>query len=232
MILLPLKKISRSDHGLVGGKSFSLAKLATAGHRVPRTICVSTKAYKDFINATGLQEKIQLELNRKPFTSMRWEEIWDAALRIRNMFLRTPINPNTENILQNTIKDFFGNKPLAVRSSAPEEDSAGTSFAGLHQSFINIQGIQEIIRHIKLVWASLWSDAALLYRQELGLDVQKSSMAVVLQELVSGDCSGIMFTVNPAQEKQMVIESVHGLTRRLWMVLSSLAVGRLTKRPA
>lgn len=76
--------------------------------------------------------------------------------------------------LAGLIDQYCGNTPVAVRSSAPGEDSASNSFAGLHDSFLNVSGTSEIIKHIKLVWASLYSDAALLYRKELGLDIQTS----------------------------------------------------------
>jgi phosphoenolpyruvate synthase/pyruvate phosphate dikinase len=76
--------------------------------------------------------------------------------------------------LAGLIDQYCGNPPVAVRSSAPREDSASNSFAGLHDSFLNVSGTSEIIKHIKLVWASLYSDAALLYRKELGLDIQTS----------------------------------------------------------
>ena len=66
-----------------------------------------------------------------------------------------------------------------------------------------------------MVWASLWSDAALLYRQEIGLDVEKSAMAVVIQETVAGDRSGVVFTRNPNDESQGIVESVHGLNQGL-----------------
>lgn len=89
-----------------------------------------------------------------------------------------------------------------VRSSAPGEDSRRTSFAGLHASFVNVAGLQAVLEHLKLVWASLWSDAALLYRRELGLDVRTSAMAVLIQEMVAGDRSGVAFGQNPQEPSQ------------------------------
>ncbi|MFZ2087764.1 MAG: PEP/pyruvate-binding domain-containing protein, partial [Desulfobaccales bacterium] len=102
-----------------------------------------------------------------------------------------------------------------VRSSAPGEDSRQASFAGLHASFVNVVGLDAVLDHIKLVWASLWSDAALLYRRELGLDVRKSSMAVVIQEMVAGGTSGVVFGQNPQEASQAVIEAVYGLNQGL-----------------
>ena len=65
------------------------------------------------------------------------------------------------------------------------------------------------------MWASLWSDRALLYRQELGLDVEKSAMAVVVQEMVFGERSGVVFGMSPVHEKQSAVEAVYGLNQGL-----------------
>ena len=109
----------------------------------------------------------------------------------------------------------FGDRPTVVRSSAPDEDAASSSFAGLHESYLNIRGSDAILEHVRKVWASLWSDAALLYRKELGLDVEKSTMAVVIQEIVRGDRSGVAFSINPVDDSQGVVESVYGLNQGL-----------------
>jgi pyruvate,water dikinase len=76
-------------------------------------------------------------------------------------------------------------------------------------------GMDVILHHIRLVWASLWSDRAILYRKELGLDVSKSAMAVIVQEMVSGDRSGVVFGKNPMDAQQSVIEAVYGLNQGL-----------------
>ena len=156
-----------------------------------------------------------LELHRKDFQDMRWEEIWDASLRIRNMFLTSPMPARLAQELGETIRSHFGTRPVVVRSSAPAEDSSRASFAGLHESFVNVQGVDSILDHVRKVWASLWSDAALLYRQELGLEVETSTMAVAIQEIVVGTCSGVAFGVNPNDPSQAVIESVYGLNQGL-----------------
>ena len=75
--------------------------------------------------------------------------------------------------------------------------------------------MESILEHIRLVWASLWSDRALLYRQELGLDVEKSTMAVVVQEMVFGERSGVVFGMSPAHEEQSAVEAVYGLNQGL-----------------
>jgi rifampicin phosphotransferase len=213
--LLALSDITPQDRPQVGGKGYALARLARQGFRVPETFCLTIAAYNDYIDANGLRERILMELNRKDFKEMRWEEIWDASLRIRNLFLTTPMPDALTAELENFLIRHLADQAVVVRSSAPDEDSSRASFAGLHESFVNVSGVEAILHHIRLVWASLWSDAALLYRQELGLDIEKSAMGVVIQELVIGDFSGVAFSRNPNDETQAVIEAVYGLNQGL-----------------
>ncbi|UCF94511.1 MAG: hypothetical protein JSW39_10240, partial [Desulfobacterales bacterium] len=209
--VISAEDIGHEDRRRVGGKGYALALLAQNGFQIPETTCISSDVYQAYVDRTGLRERIQLELHRKDFKEMRWEEIWDCATRIRNMFLRKPIPDNIAKRLRAGIQSRFQAKPVAVRSSAPEEDTAQASFAGLHESYINISGLDAILEHLRKVWASLWSDAALLYRQEIGLSVEKSTMAVVIQAIVPGERSGVVFTENPNDASQGVIESVYGL---------------------
>ena len=213
--ILSAEDIQSGDRHRVGGKGYALSQLVNNGFKIPITICITSDTYQEYVLKTGLRERILLELHRKDFKEMRWEEIWDCATRIRNMFLTKPLPDNLAQEISSGIIDRFHGKTVAVRSSALEEDDADSSFAGLHESFINVTGEESILKHIRLVWASLWSDAALLYRQEIGLDVEKSSMAVVVQETVAGDRSGVVFTRNPNDENQGIIESVYGLNQGL-----------------
>ncbi|MCK7515228.1 MAG: hypothetical protein MZV70_72020 [Desulfobacterales bacterium] len=162
-----------------------------------------------------MRERILLELHRKDFKEMRWEEIWDCATRIRNLFLRKPLPPDLAAALHAAVAERFAGRTVVVRSSAPDEDAAGSSFAGLHESYVNIRGTEAVVEHIRMVWASLWSDAALLYRQELGLDAGRSTMAVVVQELVAGRGFGVCFSQSPTEPSQALVESVYGLNQGL-----------------
>lgn len=214
-LILPIEGIEEKDRSKVGGKAFALASLCKTGFYVPTALCVTADAYDQYVSSTGIRERILMEIHRKAFEDMRWEEMWDASLRIRNMFLTTPMPRPLKDALGDTITDFFGGKPSAVRSSAPGEDSKKASFAGLHDSYVNVHNRESILEHVIKVWASLWSDAALLYRRELGLDPEKSTMAVVVQEMVLGDRSGVAFCRSPVDPSQAVIESVYGLNQGL-----------------
>lgn len=212
---IPLAAVRDADRHLVGGKCHALSVLLRNGITVPQTVCVPTGAYERYLTAGGLRERIQLELNRRDLDDMRWEEIWDASLRIRQLFIATPVPPELEDAIWAVIDDTIGDGPCAVRSSAPGEDSASRSFAGLYESFLNVHGRRAVMEHLRLVWASLWTDASLLYRREQGLDIGQSAMAVAVQEFVEGGRSGVAFSVSPADETVLAIEAVHGLNEGL-----------------
>ena len=214
-MVVPADLAKDNDNNFFGGKALALGKMIRGGLKVPFAVCLSTEAYEQFVDSTGIRGRIMLELGRKRFEDMRWEEIWDMSLRIRALFNNAPMPDDLKKSFQEVIVPAFTDKAVVVRSSAVGEDSANASFAGIHESFVNVRGLESIIDHIKLVWASLWSDGAMLYRNELGLKVEESSMAVVIQEMIQGQRSGVSFSVNPNDNNQTVIEAVYGLNQGL-----------------
>ena len=148
---------------------------------------------------------------------MRWEEIWDSALRIRSLFQTAEIQADIREGILLAAKQLDWKKTMAVRSSSPKEDSSIASFAGLHESRIGIRDTDELLEAVKGVWASLWSDAALLYQRELKLDPLKSDMAVLIQEMVEENISGVAFGADPRnlQRNRAIVEAVPGLCRDL-----------------
>ncbi len=212
---LSFSEISPPNRDQAGGKGFALAELTRRGLSVPGGLMVTAAAYRRFLAETGLEGRIARELGRKPLEEMRWEEVWDAALRIRHLFASAKLPPKLEKQLRSALGERFARRPVAVRSSSPGEDSAERSFAGLYESYINVQGAEKILEKIILVWASLWSDRALLYRRELKLDPSGSAMAVVVQEMVIGERSGVAFTVSPENDRWGVVEAVWGLNEGL-----------------
>ncbi len=205
------------DVNVVGGKAASLTRMISGGVQVPAGFCLTVFAYEHFLSHSDLPHILQMELGRKSLDTMRWEELWDAALRIRSAFLRTPLPPGLIQAVYEAERQLNTRHPLAVRSSAPGEDSAQRSFAGLHESIVNVQDKESMIRAVRTVWASLWSDAALLYRKELGLDLFKSRMAVIVQEMVPADTAGVAFGRDPRNQTldKEIIEAVPGACSNL-----------------
>lgn len=101
---------------------------------------------------------------------------------------------------------------VAVRSSAPAEDAADTSYAGIHDSFTDICGPDALVEAIRKCWASLWSERALTYRSVQGV-TEEPSVAVVVQLMVDSDTSGVTFTADPrtGARDRMVVEAAAGL---------------------
>mgnify|MGYP001487080538 CR=1 FL=1 len=207
----PLHSLTTDETGLVGGKAVSLGRLIRSHWSVPDGFCLTTHAYNDYLDITGLRQRLTLLLERKAFEEMRWEELWDLGLRVRSLFLKTPLPETIFQELKFPLEEAFAGKRVVVRSSSPSEDTLAASFAGLHDSYVNICGAPKILDMVRLVWASLWSDRSLLYRQELGLNPETSAMAVIIQEMVVGDCSGVAFSHCPGRESLAVIEAVWGL---------------------
>jgi len=214
-LVIDLAELTAADLQRAGGKAVALGRLASSGTPIPPGICIVTTAYDNYLDATGLRQRLPLLLERKPFSEMRWEELWDLGLRVRSLFLNTQLPAGLAGDLTGLLAPHFADRPVTVRSTAPVEDSATASFAGLHDSFVNVRGLPAILDKVRLVWASLWSDRALLYRQELNLDPAASSMAVIVQELVVGDCSGVAFSRCPGRPGLVAIEAVWGLNQGL-----------------
>lgn len=214
--IVPLTAAGKQESSLVGGKARTLGLLLAAGFRVPDGFCIDVTAYEQFVAAHDLAPLIGMELGRKPLEEMRWEEIWDAALRIRSAFLAAPLPVQIADPILEAFRGL-GAATLAVRSSAPGEDGAEQSHAGLHESLVGVRDEQGLLDAVRIVWSSLWSDAALLYRKELGMDLLRSRMAVVVQEFIPADRSGVGFGIDPRfpARDQTMIEAVPGFCEDL-----------------
>ncbi len=208
---IALEHIDPAQVSRFGGKTCSLAFLSGQGLRVPCSFALGNEVFLDFMEKTGLGKTVEEILKNHSLDEMRWEAIWDISLRIRNIFLKTRVPPHLQNLGREAAGLLAETAELAVRSSAPGEDAGATSFAGLHESHVPVQGSTAVQEAVIQVWSSLWSDRALLYRRELGLDPLKSSMAVLVQECIQGEYSGVFFGIDPTDETRMVIESVPGL---------------------
>lgn len=191
-----------------GSKAQNLLALLQHGIAIPKTLYIHESAYAAFVSETHILPRLK-EFLSADLSALRWEEIWDIALRVRHLFSSTPLPDWLESTLLGEIEHQFGTGELAIRSCSSMEDSV-YSHAGLHDSFLHSQSPAEHIQHIRLVWASLWSDRSLLYRREMQLQPESSSMGVLVQEMQPGQYSGIMFTVDPTNGDQSVIEAHRG----------------------
>ena len=206
--LTDLNRISAAD--VIGRKASALARVKQAGFRVPDSICLNSLAYQHFMAENKLIRLIEVEIGRKSIDDMRWEELWDCGLRIRNSILKSIIPIDIIREIKKVIPEDYMCAGAAVRSSSPQEDMKNASFAGLYDSYIGCHDLPALLDSVLKVWASLWSDRSLLYRREIGLDVGQSSMAVIIQKMVPGEHSGVAFSRDPndAKSDYLMIEAV------------------------
>ncbi len=196
---------------VLGGKGGSLSRLTGAGFDVPDGFLVTTSAYRDFVEANDLGPRI-LDL-AKPEVVEGSVSFDKAAKRIRALFDEHDIGSGIRSEI-NAAYDGLGDRPaVAVRSSATAEDSRDASFAGQHETHLNVNGVQAVVNAVKDCWASLWTARAMHYRYERSMEHEAVAMAVVVQVMVPSEVSGIVFTANPAngERSEMIVNCSFGL---------------------
>lgn len=194
------------DLSLVGGKGANLGKMARAGLPVPPGFCVTTDAYKLFINEMDLWTEMEHLLATLPAR--------EAGAKIRERIENAPMPESiSKSILEAYANLNSGSATVAVRSSATAEDLADASFAGQQESYLGIRGNENLILHVRRCWASLWTERAIAYRERNHFPHQQVSLAVVVQEMVASDVAGVLFTVNPVtnNKDEMFVNAAYGL---------------------
>ncbi|MGD0788593.1 MAG: PEP/pyruvate-binding domain-containing protein [Terracidiphilus sp.] len=195
----------------VGGKGGSLTRMVVAGLPVPPGFHITTDAYRRFVEENHLAEGIhsaaaQAQVN-DPAT------LDQASEQIQSLFAQGTIPGDIAEAIRQWYGELGADTPVAVRSSATAEDLPGASFAGQLETYLNIRGGDAVLAAVKRCWASLWTGRAIGYRQRQGIPPQDVSMAVVVQQLVSADAAGVLFTANPVTgaRDELLINAAWGL---------------------
>lgn len=201
---------------IAGGKGLSLAKLIRAGLPVPDGFLITTDAYRQFVEKNNLQPRILAEIANTGAADPAALEAASAA--IRDLFAAGKIPEEiavgiAEGYAALSRPDAEGQISVAVRSSATAEDLPEASFAGQQDTFLNVRGDSAVLEAVKQCWASLWTARAIAYRMKNHVDHNSAALAVVVQEMVFAEASGIVFTVNPinGRRDEMVINASWGL---------------------
>jgi pyruvate,water dikinase len=196
----------------VGGKGASLARLVVAGLPVPDGFHVTTAAYRRFVAENDLQPSILAALEVVDISQPATLEV--ASRTIRDLFATAQTPPDVAGAIARAYDTLSGRNPIvAVRSSATAEDLPEASFAGQQETFLNIDGYDEVLAAVKRCWASLWTARAIGYRARQGIGPEGLSLAVVVQILVPAEAAGILFTANPVtgRRDQAMVSAAWGL---------------------
>ncbi|MEK6936110.1 MAG: PEP/pyruvate-binding domain-containing protein, partial [Nanoarchaeota archaeon] len=221
--------IHNKDIPVVGGKGASLGEMYNSKFPVPPGFIITAQAFEIFI--TNIKEDIEKILFGMDFENT--DELSKKSKEIRTLIekermpdeLRTEIleaykilgtdkidkkgvSMDALNILRNSQEPIF----VSVRSSATTEDLANASFAGQHESFLNVKGETELIEYVKKCFSSLYTPRAIYYRNKKGFEEGQSLLAVIVQKMIDSEKSGVVFSKDPMTLKnRVVVEAVFGL---------------------
>ncbi|WP_223778577.1 rifamycin-inactivating phosphotransferase [Streptomyces sp. 135] len=196
MVGLRDREIDETSVALVGGKGAHLGGLSRIeGIHVPDGFCVTTDAFRRAMaHVPSLDERLD-RLSRLDLDDQ--EAIRTLSAEIRRIIEGTPVPDDLTAAVTRALARLGEQEAYAVRSSATAEDLPTASFAGQQDTYLNVVGPTEILRHISRCWASLFTERAVTYRRRNGIDHRAVHMAVVVQRMVFPRAAGILFTADP-----------------------------------
>jgi pyruvate,water dikinase len=214
--VLGFEEIDHTQVAVVGGKGAHLGELARIeGIRVPAGFCVTTDAFQRIIaEAPSIDDHLDRLSRLKPDDR---EAIRALSLGVRKILEGITIPDNVEAAITGALARLDERASYAVRSSATAEDLPTASFAGQQDTYLNVVGLAAILQHVSMCWASLFTEQAVTYRLRNGFDHRKAHMAVVVQQMVFPQASGILFTADPVTGNRKVssIDASFGLGEAL-----------------
>jgi len=196
------EQLGINDVDQVGGKNASLGEMVCnlnkAGVQVPGGFATTANAYREFLQQSGLTDKINSQLSQLNTDDV--DALARAGKTIRQWVLEASFPTELESQIRTAYRQLQkrGTESVAVRSSATAEDLPDASFAGQQETFLNVSGIDAVLSAIKEVFASLYNDRAISYRVHHGFDHAQVALSAGVQQMVRSDigCSGVMFTLD------------------------------------
>ncbi|MEV0119738.1 rifamycin-inactivating phosphotransferase [Streptomyces sp. NPDC050844] len=208
--VLGLHDVDETQVAVVGGKGAHLGELSRVdGIRVPNGFCVTTDAFRRIMaEAPSLGERLD-QLSRLDPDDR--EGIRTLSAQVRRTVEGIAIPGDLAAAITGALGRLGEQAACAVRSSATAEDLPTASFAGQQDSYLNVVGPAAVLQHVSRCWASLFTERAVTYRRRNGIDHRAVHMAVVVQQMVFPDASGILFTADPVTGNRKVATVDAGL---------------------
>ncbi|MES1038902.1 phosphoenolpyruvate synthase [Peribacillus simplex] len=215
-LVLGFQEMEKTQLLLVGGKGLNLGELSKIERiQVPEGFCVTTVGYQKAIEQN---ETYHALLDRLTILKVEdREQIGEISRKIRQTIKDVKIPSDVVKAVTHFLSQFGDEHAYAVRSSATAEDLPHASFAGQHDTYLNIIGVDAILQHIRKCWASLFTDRAVIYRMQNGFDHSEVHLSVIVQRMVFPQASGILFTADPitSNRKLLSIDASFGLGEAL-----------------
>jgi phosphoenolpyruvate synthase/pyruvate phosphate dikinase len=219
--VLGFQEIDQTQVAIVGGKGVHLGELSRIdGIRVPAGFCVTANAFRRIMaeaidaEAGSMDERLDRLSRLNPDDR---QEIRTLSAEIRRTIEGTAIPHDLAAAITSALNRLGEAAAYAVRSSATAEDLPTASFAGQHDSYLNVVGPVAILEHISRSWASLFTERAVTYRLRNGFDHRNVHMAVVVQHMLFPEVAGVLFTADPVTGNRKVasVEATFGLGEAL-----------------
>src|SRR5438034_2941338 len=202
--VLGFQYIDKTKLMVVGWKGANLGELSKIeGIRVPDGFCISTEAFKSIIGETPSMNELLDQLSLLKVEDR--DKIGELSGEIRKVIEGIAIHQDINEEITRLLSRLGEKNAYAVRSSATAEDLPAASFAGQHDTYLNIVGKEAILKHISKCWASLFTDRAIIYRLQNGFDHRKVYLSVVIQKMIFPDVAGILFTADPVTSNRKVL---------------------------
>ncbi|UCG39542.1 MAG: PEP/pyruvate-binding domain-containing protein, partial [bacterium] len=199
---------------LSGGKGWNLARLDRYGFPVPAGGVLAARAYDQFVRHNRMEGSLEAAAREADGLDPADTRQWELSEEIRRLHLSGEIPRHLTEEIRSRLSDWgLSGASLAVRSSAAAEDSASASFAGIHDSFLNVRGEEQLLAAVRACWASAWNQRAVAYRRGMGLSGEPPAQAVVIMAMVEPGASGVAFSCHPGRgrEDQVFISANFGL---------------------
>ena len=201
--VLDFQDIDKTKIMAVGGKGANLGEISKVeGIRVPDGFCISTEAFKRITGETPSINKLLDQLSLLKVEDRN--KISELSGEIRELIEGIAIPEDTQEELTHHLSRLGEDCGYAVRSSGTAEDLPTASFAGQHDTYLNIIGREVILKHVSKCWASLYTERAVTYRIQNGFDHRKVHLAVVVQKMIHPQAAGILFTADPVTSNRKV----------------------------
>ena len=210
MMILDFTQIHKDDILIAGGKGANLGEMTAAGINVPKGFVITANAYREFLKENRIDEIISRTLAEAQADE---QALQSAAGEFREKITAGHFPAQLEKEIRAKYAELGEFSRVAVRSSATAEDLPNASFAGQQESYLNVQGIDDVLIQIRNCYASLWGERAVSYRFNQGYDQSAVAIAVVIQEMVESEKAGVLFTLNPVthNKDEMQINASYGL---------------------
>ena len=204
--------VAKGDNATVGGKGANLGELAGAGLPVPPGFVVTAEAYLRSMDEGGVRDELRSVFAEASSHAGDPAALTAAAERLKGLVRAAGVAPDVRDQLLKAYRKLGDDVAVAVRSSATAEDGAETSFAGMHESYVNVVGEEALIERLIDCWVSLYGARVISYRASQGLD-EEPAIAVVVQRLIASERAGVMFTADPStgDRNRIVVEGAFGL---------------------